>query len=176
MHALLHVLFFVHIKLDNSLPQSLMTGLMVHRPLDHIGFIIDCLKQLRQTEDLNWDTFIRDDFADRTRSDRRSARGSRPSSSTFREERPPSLRKCATLPPVRTQKTVPNLGEEKRPGTKSYSKQRPLASISSISAIREVNNIPATRNVVFVLGMCVVCVIECASVCKRVLVCLCPSV
>ena len=157
-----------------------MTGLMVHRPMDHIGFIIDCLKQLRQTDDLSWDTFIRDDFADRTSSGRRSGRGSRPSSSAFREERQPSLRKYATLPPVRTQKTVPNHLEgekrEKRPGSTSYSRQRPLPSISSISLKKEVNNTPATRTVVFVLGLCMyvclcgvhVCVRACLCVCIRV--------
>ena len=157
-----------------------MTGLMVHRPLDHIGFIIDCLKQLRQTEDLSWDTFIRDDFADRASLGNRS----RPGSTSFREERPPSIRKSATLPPARAQKLSPNgptLGPDKRSSGKSYSRQRQVAS-STVKKGREGNGImPATRSVVFVLGLCSTCVRTCMCMCVPmreflcVYICMCIS-
>lgn len=40
--------------------QSLMTGLMFHRPDDHIDFLIDCLHKVKDTGTgiVNWNSFV----------------------------------------------------------------------------------------------------------------------
>ena len=134
-----------------------MTGLMVHRPMDHVGFLIDCLKQLRQTQDLHWDTFITPDFANKYDNGSRTSRPSSTSSTNSRfsgrdrEGRVTPSKKSATLPPVRSGRT-PNV--DTRPNGKSYSKQRPLPAISSSSSVKKnlMNVVPGYRNIVFVLG------------------------
>jgi hypothetical protein len=134
-----------------------MTGLMVHRPMDHVGFLIDCLKQLRQTKDLHWDTFINVDSPTKLTNGSRTSRPSSTSSNCSRcstrdkEERPSSSRKSATLPPVRSGRTPTVDGQSRG---KSYSKQRPLPAISASTPTKKgIMNVTSTfKNIVFVLG------------------------
>lgn len=40
--------------------QSLMTGLMFHRPDDHLGYLMDCLQKVKDSgkNTVNWNAFV----------------------------------------------------------------------------------------------------------------------
>lgn len=79
--------------------QSLMTGLMFHRPTDHIQYLLDCLEKVKNNGQVTWNMFVEYKRSKTPLPPITPENGKRPGSRGRRSTTPKSKISCSCLCP-----------------------------------------------------------------------------